>query len=510
MNRLSLGILVLGASTLVACDGLKEALTAHVDVVARAGSQELSVTRLGDMLGNSKIGVPVNRDIASLVARDLWVPYQLLGAAAARGDTLSDAKAIDDAAVGMIERAKLQKFMERVSSSMPSDTGSQAGYERGANDLFAARHILFMFPKDATPAAKDAIRRKAESVRAQVTAANFADMAKRYSEDNSKDKGGELGVFPRGMMVKPFGDAVAALKPGEISNVVESEFGYHIIQRNTWDQIKGQYAQQAGDRTRQHAESTYITSAQTAAKAQVKDNVVSVTKTIAKDPIAHRNDKDVIATWSGGNFTAGQLATVLIADPRAAQLTQQIQQVPDSVIRMYVKQMAERELLLKRADSAKMGPTPEEYASLHRDFVQAVAMTWQALRIDPKSLADSAKTPAERERLAAARVEAFLDKVMAGEAQPVPVPSPLQIVLMNKYDSKVNAAGIDRAVERAQKIRVVADSTKAANQPKSAVPLPGAAGPSAGAPAAGQAPTPAPSQKAPAQPAPAQPAPAKP
>src|SRR3954462_193347 len=83
---------------LTACDGLKEALTAHVDVVARAGSQELSVNRLGDMLGNSKIGVPINRDIASLVARDLWVPYQLLGAASAHGDSLADAKAIDDAA----------------------------------------------------------------------------------------------------------------------------------------------------------------------------------------------------------------------------------------------------------------------------------------------------------------------------------------------------------------------------------------------------------------------------
>ena len=134
-------------------------------------------------------------------------------------------------------------------------------------------------------------------------------------------------------------------------------------------------------------------------------------------------------------------------------------------------------------------------------------MTWQALRIDPKSLADSAKTPAERERLAAARIESYLDKVMAGEAQPVPVPSPLQIVLMNKYDYKVNQAGIDRAVERAQKLRVVADSTRAANQPKSAVPLPGAA--PGGAPA-GQAPAPAPSQKAPAQPTPAHPAPAKP
>jgi hypothetical protein len=170
------------------------------------------------------------------------------------------------------------------------------------------------------------------------------------------------------------------------------------------------------------------------------------------------------------------MATVIFSDPRGAQLSQQIGSLPDSIIRRYVEQMAQRELLLQRADSAKMGPTPEQVANLHRDFVQAVTVAWQALRIDPKSLADSAKTPAERERLAASRVESFLDKVMAGEAQPLPVPAPLQIVLMDKYEYKLNAAGVDRAVERAQKVRVVADSTRAANQPKSAVPLPGTPG----------------------------------
>jgi hypothetical protein len=66
---------------------------------------------------------------------------------------------------------------------------------------------------------------------------------------------------------------------------------------------------------------------------------------------------------------------------------------------------------------------------------------------------------------------------MSGQAQPVPVPAPLQIVLMEKYDAKVNSAGVDRAVERAAKVRASADSARAASQPKSAVPLPGAAGP---------------------------------
>jgi peptidyl-prolyl cis-trans isomerase D len=329
-------------------------------------------------------------------------------------------------------------------------------------------------------------------------------MAKKYSQDNSKDRGGELGVFPRGMMVKPFGDAVAALKPGEISPVVESDFGFHIIQRNTWDQIKEQYAKQSGDRTRQHAESLYVAQAEASAKVQVKDQAPSVVKAIAKDPIAHRNDGDVLATWSGGDLTAGKLASIMFSDPRAAQLTQQIQTVPDSIIKRYVAQMAQRELLLKRADSAKLGPTPEEFANLHRDFVQAVTMSWKQLGIDPKSLADSAKTPAERERLAAARVEAFLDKVMAGEAQPLPVPSPLQIVLMDKYDYKLNLAGIDRAVERAQQVRSKADSARAASQPKSAVPLPGGTPPTGAAPApSGQAPATAPSERATPQSAPA-------
>jgi hypothetical protein len=56
------------------------------------------------------------------------------------------------------------------------------------------------------------------------------------------------------------------------------------------------------------------------------------------------------------------------------------------------------------------------------------------------------------------------------------VQPPLESALHSKYDYKINAAGIDRALERAQRIRAVADSTKAAQQPQSAVPLPGQPG----------------------------------
>ena len=497
MNRTSILVLSFGATAVAACSGLKDALTAHVDVVARAGSQELSVTRLSDLLGKAKLQVPITKDVATLVARDLWVPYQLLGLAAARGDSLADTKAIDAAAAGMIENAKLGRFMESLSARLPVDSGTEAGYVAANGGLLAARHILLLVPENSAPAVRDSLRRKIEGIRAQVTAATFADMARRYSQDNTAQKGGDLGVFPRGMMVKPFGDAVAALKPGEISPVVETQFGYHIVQRSSWDQVKTQYAAQAQGRGRQVAESTYIAQAQTAAQVKLKSDAAATMKAVAKDPMSHRKDKTAVATYAGGTLAAGRLAMVILAAPRSGQLTQQIQSAPDSLVNQYVTNMAQREVLLRRADSAKTGLSPEELANLHRDFSQAVAMTWTQLGLDPKSLADSAKTAADRERLAASRVEAFLDRVMAGQAQPVPVPAPLQIILMDKYDAKVNLAGIDRAVERAAKLRLAADSARTAKQPPSAVPLPGAS-PRAGAAAPG------------AVPLPAQPAPAKP
>jgi hypothetical protein len=114
-------------------------------------------------------------------------------------------------------------------------------------------------------------------------------------------------------------------------------------------------------------------------------------------------------------------------------------------------------------------------------------MVWQGLAIDPKSLADSAKTVPERERLASTRVEGFMDRVMSGQAQLVPIPVPLANALAEKFESSINRAGLDRATERAMKIRASADSARAAQQPRSEVPIPGVPG---GPPGAGAAPRP--------------------
>ena len=95
-----------------------------------------------------------------------------------------------------------------------------------------ASHILIAASKNAPPAEKAKAKAKAEDILSQIrkNPKMFEELATKYSQDpESAKKGGELGAFGRGMMVKPFDDAVFSMKVNEISNIVESDFGYHII-----------------------------------------------------------------------------------------------------------------------------------------------------------------------------------------------------------------------------------------------------------------------------------------
>jgi post-segregation antitoxin (ccd killing protein) len=496
------------AGTLVAaCGGLKDALTAHVDVVARAGSQELSVTRLGDLLGGAKIQVPVTRDNAAIIT-DIWTGYQQIAYAAAHGDSLNDKKQIDVALAPIVNMQKLQRFMDSVGKTFKVDSGSEAAYNQAVGGLLGARHILIGYKNQGVPpsaAEKDSLRKKAIAVHAQVTAANFADMAKKYStEPNAAQSGGNLHVFPKGAMIPTFSDAVAALKPGEISQPVETNFGFHIIQRLTYADAKDDFAAQYTQTARHIADSTYMTQLETSANVQVKDNAVSAIKDAAKDPSKHRKDKATLATYKGGELSVSSFLDWVETTPPQQQIMQRIPQAPDSVLKPFVKQIAVQQVLLRRADSAKVDVAPAERTTMYTEIGQLVTNIWQALGVDPKQLADSAKSTAERERLASSRVDAYLDRMMAGQAQPLSLPTPLKKILDAKYESSVNGAGIDRALERATKVRTSADSARTANQPKSQVPIPGMGAPG-GPPAGAQPPGTEPPAAQPTPPAPKKP-----
>jgi peptidyl-prolyl cis-trans isomerase C len=106
-----------------------------------------------------------------------------------------------------------------ISTSPPEETPPQAGEQ----DKEAA-------DKKAKPLSKEEARKKAESILARVRKGeDFAKLAGEFSDDGSKEMGGDLEYFSRGRMVPEFEQAAFALKPGEVSDLVETQYGFHII-----------------------------------------------------------------------------------------------------------------------------------------------------------------------------------------------------------------------------------------------------------------------------------------
>jgi peptidyl-prolyl cis-trans isomerase D len=139
------------------------------------------------------------------------------------------------------EQVKAEFVVFSLTSILPSITVSEdevkAFYKTNADKYQnqqqrEASHILIAASKNAAPAEKAKAKAKAEDVLGQIkkNPKQFEELATKYSQDpESAKKGGDLGAFGRGMMVKPFDDAVFSMKVNEISGIVESDFGYHTI-----------------------------------------------------------------------------------------------------------------------------------------------------------------------------------------------------------------------------------------------------------------------------------------
>lgn len=124
---------------------------------------------------------------------------------------------------------------ELASAQKITDEDVKAYYDKRADEFvhpeqLHARHILIQAPQDAPKEVQDKAEAAIRSIAAEVRKGDFAAVAKKRSQDpGTAPSGGDLPWFSRGMMVKPFEDAVFALKPGQISEPVRTQYGWHII-----------------------------------------------------------------------------------------------------------------------------------------------------------------------------------------------------------------------------------------------------------------------------------------
>lgn len=137
----------------------------------------------------------------------------------------------------MAMNIQIQKLLESNTEavSLPSADDCREFYDANAEAFSSgeelhASHILLRVDQTADDAAKSAAQSSLGELRKQIVGgADFAELATAHSDCPSKAQGGDLGWFERGLMVEPFDNAAFVLKPGEISPVIETQFGYHII-----------------------------------------------------------------------------------------------------------------------------------------------------------------------------------------------------------------------------------------------------------------------------------------
>jgi parvulin-like peptidyl-prolyl isomerase len=201
----------------------KRTLTSLVDVqlqLARARQLNLKVT-----------DEDVNRQIETLKQQNQLVDEQFLQLLKSRGLTLEAYKkqVHEGLLVAKTVNAEVRSRLTVLDSELQEAyKAKQQQYKVAGGQTVS--HILFLFPPFPTEADEQRLRTKAEGVLQQIrSGGNFAALARQYSDGPSAETNGLLGTFQPGELLPGFEEAVAQLQPGQISDVVRTRVGFHII-----------------------------------------------------------------------------------------------------------------------------------------------------------------------------------------------------------------------------------------------------------------------------------------
>ncbi len=195
---------------------------------------------------------------------------------------------VDEFRVEVERGMKLEELVNIKTADISAPTAEEAKEFYASNsDRFTtpervrASHILITVAETDTEITREQKKAKIDDLHAQLVAgADLAALAMANSDCPSKDKGGDLGFFGRGQMVKPFEDAAYALDVGQISPVVETQFGYHVIKvtekeeagTTDFSEVEASIIDYLADMKKQDEMNTYMTSLRDASSIEYADS----------------------------------------------------------------------------------------------------------------------------------------------------------------------------------------------------------------------------------------------
>lgn len=445
-----------------------DAMTAHTNVVARAGSHQLTVDGTVDMLAANP-EIPARQEVVQSIA-DLWVDYTILTELAMEDTTFVDLD-LEPMLQPYVEQQMFMQLRDQVMTgdTVISDDELERLYEEQAPGLrIRARHILFSFPDEATSAQRDSVMALAESVHERAVAgADFSELAREHSADpGTASQGGDLGWFQRGNMVEPFEEAAFALEVGEVSDVVETPFGLHIIKLDdrdspALDDVRANFRRQVINERQQASLQSYVDGLREPREITIQRGAEDVARDLAENPAAALRGRAAsreIVSWDDGSLTAQELATVFGRMP--PQQRAQYAAMDDEQIGSILQEVSTNELVL--GDARERGITvPEE----EQDSIRGLIREQLQLMVTNAELVGSVQEGETEAEAVQRRVRAYLDGVLTGQHSLLPMGA-LPHVLRNERDWQVNNAAFAAVIEGLEERRGSADTATGDSAPE--------------------------------------------
>jgi len=444
---------------LAGCSAARDAFSAHAQVAGTAAGQTLTVDRLAHVVGHAQ-RIPIRPDVLTGVA-NAYLDYAVFATELGRGRDLHDSALVLAAEWPVAAQLKWERYHERLIVTRGKLTPAQAdsAFQAGTVRLF--QHILIRIPQSAVSTVEQEKEKQVTALLRRAAAQrgfNFADLARRYSEDpGSKTRGGYLPATPRGQFVAAFDSAAWTLPPGAMTAVVRTPFGFHIIRRPPLAEVRDSFRVDLENARTAQLDSLYLDSLAKQRQLKIESGALALVRQAVPQIVSARSDNRTLATYHGGTFQVRDLARWLLAlDPNDVR---GISTATDAQLNQFLKLLAQREMLLAEVDKAGVQLNPGDWRQLRAEHDSGVARLEGVLGVSPQLLKDSAATPAARVQLAMAHVDRYVDQaVTLGSAPFVPVPPFLAGALRQGQPWSLNEAGIARAVESAQAIRA-ADTT---------------------------------------------------
>lgn len=485
MRRVGLAVL-LAVAAVSGCNSFRDVFTSHAETAARVGSREFKSARVAEII--TKLGGPNANPQAAEFITGVWVDLSLFADQVGAGPLKTDSVSVERLMWPQLAEQKVSSWHDSLVARRPVVTPEAAESTFKAGELRLFQHILFM---PAGPTAADTAKAKvnADRLLPQAKTGNFGKLATEHSSDGSKSDNGFLFVSARGAFVPTFEQAAWALEPGAVSEVVKSDFGFHIIRRPPLAESRDRFQVKLKEVQKTVQDSLYMEGINQKYGIAVKPSAGAAIRDALKDLNAARTSRKGLVGTKGGDFTVGEMVKWLDALP--VQALAQIRAANDTLLGTFAKTLAQNAILLKEADSAKIAVNPSIYQALVLQYKTQLTNLKESLGLDAAEFSDSSKLAVkERRELAAKKVDEYFEKLVSGQAQFRPVPPTLSAELRSTGDFKIYQAGVSRAVELiVQKKTADSAAGGSAAPPAAGVPQPGGLQPAPGGPP-GQAPKP--------------------